>query len=250
MFKKVTLSFLLCFFVLSPKTTQASDLSCKDTWNQISQSSSLDPLYKSLSGLCDTDFRKELLVKISTNKMISYNEARHIMFSSLDNTNGEVCDVYSSTCISTNDIPDPSIFNTEHSWCQSWGAVGIAKSDLHHLYPVRSDLNSRRNNFPFCEVQDASWSEDGSVFGKSYSGTTCFEPPNWHKGELARAMLYFSVRYSKPIDPEQEAFFKKWNDEYPVSSKEYQRNENINKSQGNKNPFILYPGFVNLIHDF
>jgi len=249
MFKKAILSFLLCFFVLNPKATQASDVSCMDTWNQISQST-LEPIYEPLVGLCDTDFRNELSDKISTNKTLEYKEARHILFSSLDNFGGTVCDVYSSTCISTRDIPDPSRFNTEHSWCQSWGATGTAKSDLHHLYPVRSDLNSRRNNFPFCEVLNSSWEEDGSVFGKSYSGTTCFEPPNWHKGELARAMLYFAVRYSREIDPEQEAFFRKWNEEYPVSNKEYQRNEGIYGFQGNRNPFILHPSFVNLIQDF
>ena len=153
-------------------------------------------------------------------------------------------------CILTSGIPDSSVFNTEHSWCQSWGAVGIAKSDLHHLYPVRSDLNSRRNNYPFCEVSVASWGEDGSVFGKSISGTVCFEPRDEHKGALARAMLYFSVRYSRPIDSEQEYFFRKWNTAFPVTEKEFKRNEDIFYFQGNRNPFVKYPEFADVIDDF
>jgi len=130
------------------------------------------------------------------------------------------------------------------------GATGKAKSDLYHLYPVKSNLNSKRNNFPFCEVSEVLWADYGSSFGRSYSDTTCFEPPNWHKGELARSMFYFAVRYSRPIDPEQEAFFRKWNRDYPVSNKEHYRNEDIFGFQGNRNPFVQYPEFVKLIRDF
>jgi len=172
------------------------------------------------------------------------------MFSTLDNVRGQVCGVYSGTCIKTASIPDAKYYNTEHSWCQSWGAVGTAKSDLHHLFPVKSTINSKRNNYPFCEVSRASWSQYGSYFGKSYSGTTCFEPPNWHKGELARAMFYFAVRYSKTIDSEQEAFFREWSDSFPVTEKEHFRNEDIFYFQGNKNPFVQYPEFIKLIRDF
>ena len=172
------------------------------------------------------------------------------MFSKLDNVNGVVCDVYSTQCIRTSGIPDPKVFNTEHSWCQSWGAVGISKDDLHHLYPVSSNINSIRSNYPFCEVVASTWSSDGSVFGESSSGTLCFEPRDEHKGELARAMFYFSVRYSRPIDSEQEYFFRKWNSEFPVTEKEFKRNEDIFTYQGNRNPFITYPAFADVIDDF
>jgi len=250
MFKKIILVFVLCFLVLYVEAAKPDQFSCKETWKQIQQDHEIAPLYKSLIDLCGDDFRKKLWDKIATNKYLDYKESRSIMFSSLDNLGGEVCGVYSGECITTEGIPDHRLFNTEHSWCQSWGAIGKAKSDLHHLFPVKSNLNSKRNNFPFCEVSEVLWEKYGSFFGRSYSDTTCFEPPNWHKGGLARAMFYFSVRYSRPIDPEQEAFFRKWSDDFGVSGKEYYRNEDIFEFQGNRNPFVQYPDFVKLIRDF
>jgi len=249
MLKKIFLVFVLCLIVFTAESAQSSS-SCNSKWDKILQKYDLDPLYKPLIGLCDYKFKKKLWEKMSTNKDLGYTKARTIMFTNLDNIGGRVCGVYSGACIATTGIPDHRLFNTEHSWCQSWGATGKAKSDLHHLYPVQSNINSKRNNFPFCEVQDSYWEESGSYFGKSYSRTTCFEPPNWHKGELARSMMYFSVRYTRPIDAEQESFFRKWNKEYTVTDKEYYRNEDIFYYQGNKNPFVQYPEFAGLIEDF
>ncbi len=247
---KRTVLLIVLFLSFSTSVFSATSKSCDQVWDYILRVYSLDPLYKSLVGLCGSEFRKKLLDKMATNKDLGYDESRRIMFSELDNTQGYVCGVYSGECIKTKGIPDHRIFNTEHSWCQSWGATGKAKADLHHLYPVKSNLNSKRNNFPFCEVQESSWEDYGSYFGVSYSGTTCFEPRDEHKGALARAMFYFSVRYSRPIDKEQETFFRKWNYENSVSEKEHYRNEGIFHFQGNRNPFVQYPEFVDLIADF
>ena len=50
--------------------------------------------------------------------------------------------------------------NTEHTWPQSKGATGAAKSDLHHLFPTDSKANSIRGNHPFGIVTGAvSWSD-------------------------------------------------------------------------------------------
>ena len=248
MFKKIILILVLSLLTLHAETAQAD--TCSKAWENILDTQQLDPLYQPLIGLCGLEFKKALWKKIATNEDLGYTAARKAMFSFIDNFDGKVCGVYSGECIKTTGIPDHRKYNTEHSWCQSWGATGTAKSDLHHLYPVKSNLNSKRNNYPFCEVSKETWAQYGSKFGKSYSSTTCFEPPNWHKGELARSMFYFSVRYSRPIDSEQEKFFKKWNNDYSVTDKEIARNEEIFYHQGNRNPFVQYPDFVKLISDF
>ena len=36
-----------------------------------------------------------------------------------------------------------------------------------------------------------------------------FEPPAEHKGNVARAIFYFSVRYKMKVTPTQEAFLKR-----------------------------------------
>ena len=251
MLKKIILVLSLSLISITLEATQYTQSSCTNTWNQIVREQSIDSLYQPLIGLCENEFRKELKKIVSVNAYLSYNTAKKIIFSQIDNINGQVCGVYSGDCITTSGIPNANLFNVEHSWCQSWGATGTAKSDIHHLFPTKSNINSRRSNFPFCEVVYAAWEENGSSFGKSLTSTTsCFEPPDWHKGELARAMFYFALRYSKTIDSDQEEFFRKWNEEYPVSNKEYNRNEDIFSVQGNRNPFVLYPDFIKLISNF
>lgn len=154
-------------------------------------------------------------------------------------------------------IPDNTVINIEHTWPQSRFSGGynkdFQKSDLHHLFPTDSELNAIRGNKTFGEVgRDTNQLKCGqSRYGISKtSGREVFEPPTVHKGRVARALFYFSVRYDIPLDPEEEAYLKKWNAEQPVDQEEITRNEEIYKAQGNRNPFIDYPELASLIADF
>lgn len=237
---------ILALFALCLQSAWGFD-NCGERWEQ---SDILDDNTERFFGHCDGVLKKDLQYFMDTNQDLGYTAARQIMFGTLDNDGGYVCGVYSDLCVRTNGIPNPSLMNCEHSWPQSRGAVGIAKSDLHHLYPVDSKINSRRSNLPFCEVVDVVWEGKSSVLGKSESGTRCFEPADEHKGDLARAMFYFATRYNKQIDFEQEYFFRKWNKEDPVSDKELKRNDDTESFQGNRNIFVDYPEMVELINDF
>lgn len=224
--------------------------SCSDVWEQIDRNYDNLGEYSNLYGMCGNEFKDALREQISTNRDLGYRGARHEMFSFLDNDNGVVCGVYIDKCIETKGIPNSNVMNCEHSWPQSRGAVGIAKSDLHHLYPADSKVNSRRSNYPFCDVANERWSESGSVYGTDADGEKCFEPRDEHKGDVARSMLYFSLRYNKPLDSKQEEFFKTWVNLDPISQKEIVRNNNIEDLQNNRNPFVDIPEFVQLISDF
>ncbi len=236
--------------ILASSSVFAASNDCSAIWNEILGSGELPQMYKPLEGLCGDSFKSKLRSIISTNKDLGYTTARKTFFGKLDNVGGEVCGVYTGKCIRTSGIPNSNVMNCEHSWPQSKGATGIAKSDLNHLFPSDSRMNSRRSNYPFCEVVDASYEEYGSALGYSKYRTKCFEPPFSHKGDVARAMLYFSVRYKKSIDAEQEEFFRKWHEEDTVSEKEMVRNDGVEKYQKNRNPFIDFPRFVYLIEDF
>jgi endonuclease I len=154
-------------------------------------------------------------------------------------------------------IPSQSKLNTEHTWPQSRFNSGISKdvqkSDLHHLYPTQSDMNAIRGNHKFGEVDvpDRALPCPTSKYGTAKgSHEDIFEPPTAHKGNVARALFYFSIRYRLHIDPQEEAFLKKWHQQDPVDSDELDRNEQIYKIQGNRNPFIDHPELVSLISDF
>jgi hypothetical protein len=196
---------------------------------------------------------KTELFKITqaSHRPITYKQANNILFTKLDNHNGSVCSVYSaSTCIVTNIVPSPKVMNIEHTWPQSEGANGDAKSDLHHIFPVDSSVNSIRSSLPFCEVVTVKWENGQSKRGISIFNEHCFEPPADHKGDVARALFYFSVRYRQPIDQNQEYFLRKWHLEDPIDQKEIDRNQSIKEFQNNSNPFIDNPELVSKIIDF
>ena len=154
-------------------------------------------------------------------------------------------------------IPDNTIINVEHTWPQSRFTgkypADIQKSDLHHLFPTDSKMNALRGSNNFGEVSHDSQKENCQA-SKSGSGSDggrqVFEPPAHHKGHVARALFYFSVRYEIAISPNEEAILKKWNQEFPVDEIEMARNEAIYKLQGNRNPFIDYPELATAISDF
>ncbi len=156
-----------------------------------------------------------------------------------------------------NVVPDATVVNTEHTWPQSRFVRGfpdeMQKSDLHHLFPTDSTVNSDRSSFDFGDVQRDSKRLKcrGSRLGFAIKGSQLvFEPPEDHKGNVARALFYFSVRYRAPINPEQEATLRKWNRLDPVDAEERSRNERIFQLQSNRNPFVDYPELVDEIRDF
>lgn len=187
----------------------------------------------------------------ATHRPLTYKEANLDMFTIVDNHQGVVCSVYSpSDCIATNTVPSPKIMNIEHTWPQSEGAIGIAKSDLHHLFPASSSTNSMRSSLPFCNVSVVKWESDQSKRGLNSFGEHCFEPPDKHKGHVARALFYFAIRYNNSIDEHQESYLRLWNKEHPLDPEEIERNKTIFTLQNNTNPFIDNPELVDQITDF
>lgn len=154
-------------------------------------------------------------------------------------------------------IPDGTIVNTEHTWPQSRFTgkhpIDYQKSDMHHLFPTDSQMNSTRSSLPFGEVakDDKILRCPESRVGRSTQGRgTVFEPPANHQGNVARALFYFSVRYNLNISSDEETILRKWHKEDPVDDEEAIRNNEIFKYQGNRNPFIDHPDLVDSIQNF
>ncbi len=153
-------------------------------------------------------------------------------------------------------VPEGTVINTEHTWPQSRFtgkySKDLQKADLHHLFPTDSQMNSLRGSSIFGEVvKDTHKTKcNASKYGQGL-GTThdVFEPPQQHKGRVARALFYFSIRYDIAISEAEEVILKKWNHESPVDDQEIQRNNVIQTLQGNRNPFIAYPELADQIQD-
>ncbi|MDD2999007.1 MAG: hypothetical protein EOM80_19275 [Erysipelotrichia bacterium] len=202
-------------------------------------------LYDSCQNLSDESLKRQLLSLIDNHVSVGYQRAQDLVFGDIDNRDGTVECVYTGRTIETQGEPSATNMNIEHTWPQSLGAVGIAKCDLHHLFPADSKANGIRGNNPFGRVTSIAWEEGGSKTDKDV-----FEVRKQQRGDTARAMFYFSIRYNKRINDAEEATLRKWHQEDPIDANEKKRNDRVQNFQNNRNPFVDHPEFVDQISDF
>ncbi|MCQ2256203.1 MAG: endonuclease [Bacteroidaceae bacterium] len=224
---------------------------------------------------------------ISQHKDVGYDNLWEAFKSTDVRADGKVWDIYSSISNfafqsggSTVSSTEGTNYNREHSVPQSWfGEAKPMKSDLFHIYPVDGKINSLRDNHPFGEVKDIksasanNFSKYGTPTAECGAPVNVFEPADEYKGDLARTYFYMLVCYQDKIGnwngevfgntvapdafPEFEGYpgmsewalkmFIKWSQNDPVSEKERNRNNEVYKLQGNRNPFIDCPGLERFI---
>jgi endonuclease I len=233
-----------------------------------------DAYYKSVTTLKGQALVKGLNKLVSTGaKSFSYDQARDKMFGSIDDPTNKnvIVDVYCGRTgkgVTDRKTAFHRGLNAEHTWPQSMGAQEEpAKSDLHHLFPADAGTNSQRNNNAYgvpAKVRETlpNYLDDGmnSKVGTAADGVTVFEPRDDHKGDVARALFYFYVRYASgqkatpgvKLDNFRREFVTlwRWHFQDPPSAKEKARNEAIWRLQHNRNPFIDHPEFVQKIGHF
>lgn len=165
------------------------------------------------------------------------------------------------------------MYNREHSIPQSWfSEASPMKSDIVHVLPTDGYVNNRRSNYPFGEVGNVTYqsyhgySKLGSSKTSGYSGTV-FEPNDEIKGDIARIYFYMVTCYedritnwtsgtaSDVISSDKYQGLKtwcmdmmmRWSKNDPVDSVEIARNNAVQEVQGNRNPFVDYPGLENYV---
>ena len=129
-------------------------------------------------------------------------------------------------------------------------------SDLHHLITAEGATNTFRNNRPYRQFKPnegiagptnlISYIDKG---GKVNGGF--FEPKN-NKALVARATVYFIVCHKQKLprtvyDTAAVKTLIVWSKSELLNSYELHRNESIFKLQGNRNPFIDFPDWVNKV---
>ena len=148
------------------------------------------------------------------------------------------------------------------------------RADFHFVIPVDARVNGFRANSPYGEVSAPTTTfANGSAIGPntygSFSGTV-YEPLDEFKGDIARMLLYFAVRYEDNVadmggswdtpnaDPNNVmngiagqyyddwfiGLLCDWHSMDPVSQKEIDRNNNGFTHQNNRNPFVDNPSWV------
>ena len=237
--------------------------------------------YNGTEGLTGNALKTKLHTIIKNDDHVSYSGLWSAYQQTDKKPNGKVWDIYSDVPNGTppyqftfgsdqcgNYSGEGDCYNREHLWAQSWtNDDSKHKTDLHHVYPTDGYVNNRRSNYAFGEVNNASWtSRNGGKLGNNsvsgYSGTV-FEPIDEYKGDIARALMYVSVRYYQEdnswstSDMTNKSVIKdwamrmllRWHEEDPVDDKEINRNNAVYNIQRNRNPFVDYPELANMIWD-
>ncbi len=147
-----------------------------------------------------------------------------------------------------------------------------AGADMYHVMPCDSAVNSARANYRFSEIAKDDYGKALTDGGKyklqmNKNGNKC-EPDDAFKGDIARLAVYLYVHYNRmgkknndyvcaqgktlnfsgiitPVGDESEfELLARWNRIDPPDDMEKYRNDQVEKVQGNRNPFIDHPEFV------
>ena len=164
-------------------------------------------------------------------------------------------------------------YNREHSFPQDWfDSQSPMSTDLMHIVASDGKVNGNRGNLPFGETNGGknnsanNYSKIGSCTTAGYTGSTnVFEPNDEWKGDFARIYFYMVTCYEDvlsgwhsemlivPADTYQPFsiwainMLLRWAKDDPVSNVEKKRNAGVFGEQGNRNPFVDYPGLEQYI---
>jgi Endonuclease I/Secretion system C-terminal sorting domain len=244
-----------CFYLVSPK------IQAQVFWYQ-------EAVYPNYTG---TQLYDSLRINFRPTRVLSYADARDTIYGRIYKVGDSVECVYSGHKLYLPNNVNPRSYlgqsgaangiNAEHTYPQSMGAAtGTPESDMNHLYPARAAVNTARSNNPFGEITDNqtdSWYIRDQVQANipnaninNYSellNNTKFEPRESHKGNVARAMMYFYTMYRAEANAANANYFEpqredlcRWHMQDPVDELEWNRAHMIARHQGGKrNPFIL-----------
>ncbi|WP_294298653.1 endonuclease [uncultured Chryseobacterium sp.] len=169
-------------------------------------------------------------------------------------------------------------WNREHMMPQSTFYSNYPMySDLFYVVPTDARINQLRSNYPYGIVgstiyytfSNSSRIGNCAIPGITYTGRV-YEPINEFKGDVARSLLYFAVRYegklgtfnfnnnanpasdTNPLDGTEERSYDpayinmllQWHQQDPVSQREIDRNNTVYAIQNNRNPFIDNPSWA------
>lgn len=120
------------------------------------------------------------------------------------------------------------------------------EADLHNLYPARTEVNDARGAMSYGEIPGERRRHRGCDFEVD-EARRVVEPRPAARGEIARAMFYMRDTYDLLIFDRLGKRLKQWHERDPVSAREKQRNDVIEKIQGTRNKYIDAPGLVDAI---
>ena len=238
--------------------------------------------YKAADGKCGAELKTALfnIIKLPNTAPISYGGLYDAYKKTDTRPDGYVRDWYSVETKYVHGVDNSGgykkegdMYNREHSVPQSWfNENAPMKSDIVHVVPTDGWVNNKRSNYPFGEVSSATYKSGisnemkakgycklGSSKTAGYNGTV-FEPNDEIKGDFARIYFYMAVCYMDKIKNWSGGIFTSsglvqwtqnmmmdWSKRDLIDDVETARNNAVQEVQGNRNPFVDYPGLEDYI---
>ena len=234
--------------------------------------------YNEIDGKQERDLKTALHKTIRNHTFLDYDTSTTLWwysyFMATDwHPDGHFWDMYSFDRHSTY---SGSRQNREHSMPRSWWRnqaidnYGDANGDLHNLFPSNAAANAAKSNYPLGTTAGGSFNNGVSKVGQNtfpgYSGIV-FEPTDEYKGDFARTYMYMVTCYEDyasrwtsigrnsmlqnntypTLSPYAVSLLLEWHRNDPVSSKETDRNDAVQRLQNNRNPFIDLPDLAEYI---
>ena len=231
-------------------------------------SSDYEGYYKSINssmtGGTNGTLRQALTELIDNPKVYTYkgsasNQLGYLLSTTDVDKDGKMVLFYSQDKIT----PEKSgNWNREHVWPQSlsgglYGTSGPG-ADMHHIRPTATNTNSDRGNLKYGNVNHSTATESrNKTYGTNtlsgWYGRGYFEPLDTVKGDAARICLYMYTCYYASGSLKLNNVAKDiktlvdWSNLDLPSEQEKIRNEKVFALQGNRNPYIDHPEWVNKI---
>lgn len=230
--------------------------------------------YSTAEGLTGESLKSALNDIIDDHVKFSYTSSNTDVWDILKETDKDTIDPTKVILIYTGWTVDAeqeynagSGWTREHVWAKSRGNFGTSQgagTDVHALRPCDVSVNSARNNRWFGIGEYEYIDGDGPTGCYTSTSSWVWEPRDEVKGDIARMMFYMDTRYegengeldlqlidSIPSDNNTNepihglfSILRQWHIEDPVDDWERNRNDVIYSYQGNRNPFIDHPEFV------
>lgn len=237
------------------------------------------PYYKFAQGERDSVLKNHLGAIICVGKRYRYGSGPRKSWDAFfhtdrDTLTNEVLDMYSNDhrfFDPANPTASVAGFDIEHMLPKSWwgGDVNPAYCDIYHLVPGDASANRSKSNHAPGIPADSSFNNGSFVTGRDtiHGLQRVFCPADEYKGDFARAYFYIATCYGDSLtwltsgEPGQAMtnegwqefrpwlrdLLLEWHRMDPVSKKELDRAIEVNKIQGNRNPFIDYPELAEYI---
>ena len=235
--------------------------------------------YEYAQNTADSTLKNHLGYIICCGKRYRYGSGAHHSWDAFfhtdrDTLTNQVLDLYSNNVRYFNpEKPTASVkdFDIEHMLPKSWwgGDVNPAYCDLYHLVPGDYSANRSKSNHAPGIPSDSTFNNGSFVTGSgaNYGLPRVFCPADQYKGDFARAYFYIATCYGDSLtwiskgepgiamtnegwqefQPWLRDLLLEWHRLDPVSEKEKARAIEVNKIQGNRNPFIDYPDLAEYI---